>query len=600
MSSNSHKRNRRASVEARRQAYLEHDPADPSAEAKLTINRRGEVVERERAKTETREHGESRVPIRRLGFTATNRDREKARFLLKKQLENEGWDQGPNDPKHPVRAKWDEEMAKRLKSLEEGWHPTLLRAYEELVQVSCCPNRRHIRDNVEIRAIRQIPEVRALEENLTHCSYGRPSTRQLARAIFERLALGDCAPEFRAAQKGFEGSDLELDWAYLDTTDPDEIKPHLREETASRRAMKAMLERHDPSLAWKLNAAVMGRIRERHPDVGKYLAVDATPIEAFLEQSGDTSPEIGAFLNRDTGAAFGHHGGRNRRPKSWRGWKFLLLVDLKTGLALAGMLIPANSPEYVHLPDLLEMAFGLMPWLDPEYIVGDSEYDRSTRLAFDLQTRYGITPVFDLRDNLSKDWEWAETEGVPHCSKHGAMKLYTIERKPKQLEPVAYEPDFEKVRNEFAGRLRWECVDCKKAGVNVNKTTWVKRNARIYTFLPRQGDHKAVGMRQALMLRRNHVESFNSQIKKRGIGGKGHFKARWVTKPAHIEWLCSMAAVGPTLRREAHESGLYAAAVAEAEQLGLTKKVLKVPSNSVTVPISSKRSPARAVSKKAA
>jgi hypothetical protein len=58
------------------------------------------------------------------------------------------------------------------------------------------------------------------------------------------------------------------------------------------------------------------------------------------------------------------------------------------------------------------------------------------------------------------------------------------------------------------------------------------------------------------MLRRNHSESRYSQIKIRGIGGRTHFKARWVTKQPHMEWLTYMAAVAPTLRREAHESGL--------------------------------------------
>jgi hypothetical protein len=562
----------------RLRTFLTNDPADPTPESKLWMNDRGALVEEY-------DGGGDGPPkrsfkIRRLGFTATERDRIKASLLIREELRREGWNEGPDDPDDKRRKDFDDEVTRRLKDLDYSWVPGLLKQYEKLMQISKAPDRKPIRDHIEAKAIRRIPEFEELEEKLMHCGFGRPSDRRMQMATFLRMALGDCPPEIRKTLKEFEGSNSELDWAYVDETDPEKVKPLLRDETALRRTMKAMLERNDPELAWLLNAALLGRFHQRYPDVGRYLSVDATMIEAHLEQTGNLSSEMAKFLDRGTGAKFGHHGGRNRKPKSWRGWKLLLLVDLKTGLVLVGMLIPANAPEYPYIPELLDKAFRLMPWLDPEYLVADSEMDRKTHLAFKLQERYGITPVFDLRENVSRDFEWAESEGVPKCSKHGHMHLEQVELDPYRAVPITDTRDPETAKREYKGRMRWICKDCETEGVKIRTETWVRHNARIYTALPRQGDNWRAALRQALMLRRNHSESCNSQIKIRGIGGRNHFKARWVTKQAHMEWLTYMAAVAPTLRREAHESGLYAQMVEEAERLKLVKKKLDLPETS--------------------
>lgn len=578
MSRKQHRIHHRPNEVTRLRGFLTEDPADPTPESKLFENDRGALVEEffDGEKASEKKH----FKIRRLGFTATERDRIKAALLIRAQLLQEDWEEGPDDPTDKLRKAFDEEVARRLKDLEYAWVPGLLKQYEKLMQVSKAPDRRPIRDHIEAKAIRQIPEFEELEETLLHCGFGRPSDRRMPAATFLRMALGDCPPEIRKTVKEFEGSNRELDWAYLDETDPEKVKPLLRDETALRRTMKAMLERNDPDLAWVLNASLLGRFHARYPEVGRYLTVDSTMIEAHLEQSGTKSGEHGALLNRGTGAGFGYHGGRNRKPKSWRGWKLLLLVDLKTGLVLVGMLIPANAPEYPYIPELLDKAFRLMPWLDPEYLVADSEMDRKTHLAFELQERYGITPVFDLRENVSRDFDWAESEGVPKCSKHGHMHLEQVELEPYRAVPIVDKRGPEAAKREYKGRMRWICKGCEAEGVTVRTETRIRHNARIYTALPRQGDNWRAALRQALMLRRNHSESCNSQIKIRGIGGRAHFKARWVTKQAHMEWLTYMAAIAPTLRREAHESGLYAQLVGEAEWLKLVKRELDLPETS--------------------
>jgi hypothetical protein len=77
--------------------------------------------------------------------------------------------------------------------------------------------------------------------------------------------------------------------------------------------------------------------------------------------------------------------------------------------------------------------------------------------------------------------------------------------------------------------------------------------------------------RQALLLRRNSIEAIFGQLKRRGLGARTHYKARWVDEPIQMEWLLGTALLGMTLRRDAHESGEYAKAAKLAHTLKLTK-----------------------------
>lgn len=550
---------------------LSPDPADPGDETAESLGR-GQVGAVDRR--------QSSVPIRRPGPTATSRDLEKTRLLVEEQVRRERPDLNP--------ASQATEAGRRFDDLCRLAHPDLPKQYARLMQSSWCPNRAQIRDHVEVKAVRQIPEVAELEEALAGCAFGRPSSRRLAVATLMRLALGDGRPEIRAAVKDFKGSDRELDWAYLDTVDVAEIQSHLRDETSIRRSVKGMLERNSSAVAIEANMAVVNQIAARHKDPFTYLAIDATPIEAHLEQVADFGPAHARLMNRGTGARFGHHGGRNRRPKSWRGWKLLILSSTKLGLGLVAKLIPASEPEYPHTIDLLERFFHLAdPALLPAgeiYLAGDSEYDRRTRLAFDLQSRYGVVPVFDLRATLGRDWEWAATSGVPHCVKHGPMKLLQSENFMPEAVPLAYEENFDEAKRLSKARTRWQCQACRQEGQVIRATTWFAKNARLYTQLPRGGDHSRYALRLALMSRRNGIESINSQLKHRGIGGRSHFKAKWVSRQVHMEWLCYLALAAMSFRRQAHETGLYARSAAEAESLALVKEPLAVPQTALESP----------------
>jgi len=556
---------------------LSPDPADPSEPLDdLQDGRSG----RARASARSAEHP-VRTP-RRPGRHASKRDIELVRAQLAEQVRRERPDLDPSE-----RVKLVED---RLEYLTSDFHPKVGREYAKLEQTSWCPDRRLIRDHVEVRAIRQLPEVRELEAILTPLDAGRPSTRRMPLATFERMAMGDCRPEIRAAVKEFTGSNAELDWAYVDTTDVAVVAEHLRDESSVRRTMKAMLERHDPNIAIELAMRLVNQLARQHPNPFKYLVIDATPIEGHLLQTGDVDKH-GAnrhrkLMNRGTGAEFGYHGGRDRKAKRWRGWKLLTLGSITLGVGMIELLIPADEPEYPYVLAVLEQFFSLAdPELLPKdeiYLVGDSEYDRSTRLAFDLQSRMNVVPVFDLRETVGKGWEWAATDGVPHCAKHGAMKRIQGEKFVAESVPLAYQEDFEAAKKDYDAHVRWECVECKQAGVTIRANTWVRKNARIYTNLPRCGDDWRFALRLALMAKRNCIEGLFSQLKLRGVGGRNHFKPKWVSEVVHMQWLCYTANLAMVARRVAHETGVYADCVAEANSLRLTKQPLTVPAHAKT------------------
>ena len=584
--------------------YLQREAEDPAVTSVGVVeppSPDGDVVPELDVRTDPRRRKPPPAVIspRFPGFTGTVNDFELAFVIWEEQVRREHPDWSEDAILALAEARYTKATEKR--------HPELAREYLKLMQVSWAPNRKHIRENIEAAACRRVPEWQELEQLLTSCSAGRPSDRRLPLAIFARSVLCSGKPELRANLKDFAGSNLELDWAFFDTPDMEVNSEHMREESSTRRVMKRMLERNDPDELIRLNLSVLKRLRERggdgYADIGRYLVVDATPVQAFLDQGPPVNARHAGLAMRGTGATLLHHGSRDndsdegggrdsdsgrdggddsgtnevkrtrkRKPKTWVGWQLLVIADLKSGLPLIWALLPAG-PEYTHVVPMLERLMSLAPWLDPEYIVGDSEYDRATRVAFDLQARLGVCPVFPLRDNVGRQWPHGQHQGVPHCSRggHGAMKLVQSEDFMADSVTVAREPNFARAKKDFMGRSRWACEACKGEGRKIVAATWFRDNARLYTYLPRGGNHKRAAKRHALMLRRNLIEGLFSQLKRRGIGDTGHSNCRWASKEIHVEWLCSAALFAMTVRREAHESGLYETAADEAWARSLLK-----------------------------
>lgn len=470
------------------------------------------------------------------------------------------------------------EAERRYSEAVSDPHPLFLDEYVKLTQTSWTPNRALLRENIEIAACRRLPELQAIEAKLRACDFGRPTGRDLPLAVLLRSALGAGRPDIRSNHEAFGGSDRELDWAYLDSDDMAVNRLKMRDLSTVRKTLKAMLDRNDPQMLLNANLQILKRIRDRHADedgfsdVGQYWVIDGTDIVANVEQTVPVNDEHLKLIAKSTGARFAYHGTASRVRKAWVGWKLLVISDLITGLPLIWTLLPGQEREFVHTIPLIEELFARAPWIDPQYLVGDAEFDVSARLAFDLERRYGIHPVFPLRETVGRKWDWGAQRGVPHCSKHGAMKRVQAEAFHDQhAEPRRYEPDFDTARKGWKARIRWECTACKSAGVPLTETTYPKRNARLYTYLPRGGEHRLYATRLALMRRRNAIECVFAALKHRGIGDRDHHKIRWVTRAHHMQWAVGLALLGMTLRREAHETGLYEQCAEEAWARDLIK-----------------------------
>ena len=553
--------------------YMQRQPGDPSD---FDVVRDPDDIKVQPNKNRERELAAGQdvrqakwVPAtpRNPGFTGRPGDWEKAAVVLEEQVrrENPDW----------VESAILTEAQKLYLKMVEVKHPDLPREYAALMQTSYAPPRRGLRQNIEAHAVRQVPEWQELEQLLTANPGGRKANRTLPLAIFMRSVLNEGAPEVTAQLERFAGSDLELDWAFLGSHDREENLKHMLDESTVRKQLKGMLERADPDEAVRLNLKVLERMRERHPDLGRYLVVDATPINAWVEQTVPVNEEHEELIVRKTGAKHNYHGsksdsqGRHRHKKTWMGSKLLVISDLKTGLPLGWRLI-GNKREFPYVIPLLLDIKRHAEWLEPEYLIGDSEYDVE-RLAFDLQAQFGVIPVFPLREQLSNSYDWAATKGVPKCARHSSYMKLIQANDFFPTDDHEWDPDFDRAKQNCKARNRWQCELCAAQGRKLMATTYLRRNARIYTWLPRRGTHRRYATRQALMLRRNSIEQLFSQLKRRGIGNRDHYSCRWASKPEHIQWLCAAALFGMTARRDAHETGLYSESADEAWELKLTK-----------------------------
>jgi hypothetical protein len=100
--------------------------------------------------------------------------------------------------------------------------------------------------------------------------------------------------------------------------------------------------------------------------------------------------------------------------------------------------------------------------------------------------------------------------------------------------------------------------------------TYFRDDVRLYPYLPRKGDSKAAALRQALLLRRNAVESVFSSIQNLGIGIGGKARIKW-GGDIEMEWVLSLCCAFFTARHIAHETGGYEAAYEDAIARGLLR-----------------------------
>jgi len=193
------------------------------------------------------------------------------------------------------------------------------------------------------------------------------------------------------------------------------------------------------------------RLSEELPQMGRHLAVDATAVHAY---SNETRKE-----KSDPDAAWSGRPKRQRRRKSggsseeyldyWFGYQVHLVTDCKTELPVGFEVTAANENETTRFEALLEATKRAQPRLlaRTEAVIADAGYDSQDNCRFVLQELEAL-PIIKMRltqkkDELCQAAEELCTElGTQVCLSGHAMK--------------------------YAGRdgnwLKWRCpVTCGKA-----------------------------------------------------------------------------------------------------------------------------------------
>jgi len=466
----------------------------------------------------------------------------------------------------------------------------VLRQFEKTAPSSACPRRDELYRDVEIAATLWHPVMRWLEALLTRRTglRGPAGSRSLVASVFLRMALGRGTPEIKATREGLlVGRPLE-NWAH----DYPDQGPSYK---GFCKSLRKMLAAAPADATLHANLELFRQLAEQrdergrlaHPDAGRIGIADATSIEADVEQRSpkgatssrerDTHAQILRGPGRELANDVVYTDGNGSVRSFWVGYRLLVISDLATGLPLVWKLLPATGNERDGTLALLRALFELWPQCPLDTLVGDALYDGEKAFAYELVFRWGIQPCFPKHGEYAQDLPHVATDGVPTCACGDLMKL-------KDVDPGLTAASRERAgvkRGERSphtdARIRWVCrharAGCKGAA------TRPRDDARLYTFLPRAGDHQRAYLRQALLLRRNAVECLFASLKHLGLGGTGTQRPKWA-RDEEMVWLLSCGLLNMTAKRLAHESGRYSEALAEADGLGL----LDQPSEALPAP----------------
>jgi hypothetical protein len=102
-----------------------------------------------------------------------------------------------------------------------------------------------------------------------------------------------------------------------------------------------------------LNIQALQQLSINRTDVGRYVAIDGTQVQAWVDQGPDYSPAHKNLMNRGMhGAGFGTHD-----RHFWGGRTLLVLTCPKTTLPLAWILPAANEPEPQAVTALIDVLY---------------------------------------------------------------------------------------------------------------------------------------------------------------------------------------------------------------------------------------------------
>jgi DDE family transposase len=159
------------------------------------------------------------------------------------------------------------------------------------------------------------------------------------------------------------------------------------------------LERNRPVLVAALDE-LAASLRERHPDFGQDVAIDASDLPAWgngMRYVSKGGKERERFADPD--ASWGHRSAiSTRKGGGFYGYKLQLAVCTATGLPLAWRVETARRQESLYVAPLLDAirARGFRP----ETVAADKGYD-NTRVYAECEAR-GCEPIIPLRGAKSR------------------------------------------------------------------------------------------------------------------------------------------------------------------------------------------------------
>lgn len=472
-----------------------------------------------------------------------------------------------------TREQAERDAHEALQARGEAWLRRLDGALKRLARTSVTVPRRDVCQEVEIHAVLQLAQMRWWWDWMCGAVDGRPGRRGRVQSVLCWMAWSQDPPDVQGTVGRMEGN-AKVGWAFDWRTQGPALKTVYK-------TLKCMLARKDVAVTVHLNASLFKELAAlrhpdgtlRHPEAGKYLAVDGSDVEAHIRQIPPRDREHEDLMRGDREVAeWGIYRRLEKVVRSVFGYKVVTISCLKLGLPMIWGVYGSKVSEQQATLRLLSELRRLYPDIDPKYLVADAGFD-SNKFAEAVWMDHAIHPVIAAKRSekyqAAKPW-WERSKvnrgeaGVPRCA-HGLM-LYSAEgfqdaheRRKRGMVPFGpVAPD------SRAGRLRWRCAE----GVCKAQATKPSDYPRLYTFLPRAGDHRRAIKRQALMLRRLDIESLFALTKYFKIDGTSPVRAAWADDTG-ICWLISLHMLYLTARRLVHENGMYEQSLAEAEQLGV-------------------------------
>lgn len=272
--------------------------------------------------------------------------------------------------------------------------------------------------------------------------------------------------------------------------------------------------------ATRTNVEIAKAIHKLVPNSFRWLAMDGTRAKAWCQQVGTGTPEEEAHIRR-----YAPNAGASDRANApfLRGWNFVLLVDIVTGLPLMWVVWDANLDEARAMKHLLWLLYDVWPECPAEVIVADKAWDESWAVKWCLvnyniyllthRTVGRVTAEHKLSRFDSEFISKFTGTGMAFCRTHD---IPLVRVKAQYASRAGLKPG--EASNEHDFRVRYRCPKCgdRIVGLKMNQLAEQREHWVSLSPFPHAKDvgmEKAHAFRMALLTRRNTVETINSALK---------------------------------------------------------------------------------------